>query len=116
MTGMIAIGTGVALVLIGLWAILTNKDIIRIIVGFSIFDVGIHLIMLSVGYVAGGAAPIIEKVSDIGKSYVDPVPQALVLTAIVIGLAITALMLMYAVKLFEKKGTLEIDKFEDLKW
>ncbi|MDC7233086.1 MAG: sodium:proton antiporter [Spirochaetales bacterium] len=116
MTGTIALITGILLVLIGLWGILTNRDIIRMIVGFSLFDVGIHIIMLSIGYVAGGTAPIIENLSDIGKSYVDPVPQALVLTAIVIGLGITAFMLTYAVNMYEKKGTLEIDKFEELKW
>lgn len=116
MIGTIAIITGVALVLIGLWAVLTNRDIIRMIVGFSLFDLGVHIIMLSVGYVTGGTAPIIENLSDIGKSYVDPVPQALVLTAIVIGLGITAFMLTYAVNMYEKKGTLEIDKFEELKW
>lgn len=116
MTAVITIITGIFLVLIGLWAVLTNKDMIRIIVGFSIFDVGIHIVMISIGFIAGGTAPIIEKLSDIGKSYVDPVPQALVLTAIVIGLGITAFMLTYAVNMYEKKGTLEIDKFKELKW
>jgi multisubunit Na+/H+ antiporter MnhC subunit len=47
---------------------------------------------------------------------VDPSPSALVLTAIVIGLAVTALMLSYAVKLYEKKGTLDIDEYKELKW
>ncbi len=112
----ISIGTGAILILIGLWAALTNRDIIRMIVGFSIFDLGIHLIMISTGYIIGGTAPIIEKLSDIGKTYVDPVPQALVLTSIVIGLGITAFMLTYAVNMHDKKGTLEIDKFEELKW
>ncbi len=116
MLSFISIIAGIFLVLIGLWGILTNKDIIRIIVGFSVFDVGIHIIMISIGYVIGGTAPIIEKLSDVGKSYVDPVPQALVLTAIVIGLGITAFMLTYAVNMYDKKGTLEIDKFEELKW
>lgn len=116
MIGMIAIVTGALLVVIGLWAILTNRDMIRIIVGFSLFDVGIHIIMLSIGHITGGEAPIIQDLSEIGTRYVDPVPQALVLTAIVIGLGITAFMLTYAVQLHQKKGTLEIDKFEELKW
>ena len=49
-------------------------------------------------------------------TYVDPLPQALVLTAIVIGVGITALMLAYALKLYEKKRTLDISKFTELKW
>ncbi len=116
MIGTVAVLTGSLLVLIGLWSALTNRDIIRMIVGFTIFDVGIHLIMISIGYIKGGTAPIISSLSEIGTSYVDPVPQALVLTAIVIGLGITAFMLTYAVNMYEKKGTLEIDKFEELKW
>ena len=116
MIGTIAVSTGAVLVLIGLWGALTNKDIIRMIVGFTIFDVGIHLIMISVGHITGGTAPIISSLSEIGVSYVDPVPQALVLTAIVIGLGITAFMLTYAVNMYNRKGTLEIDKFEELKW
>ena len=116
MTGTIAVSTGAVLILIGLWGALTNRDIIRMIVGFTIFDLGIHIIMISVGYIAGGTAPIISSLSEAGVSYVDPVPQALVLTAIVIGLGITAFMLTYAVNMYNKKGTLEIDKFEELKW
>ena len=116
MIGIISITTGTILLLIGLWALLTNRDIIRMIVGFTLFDGGLHLIMISIGFITGGTAPIIEKLSDIGKVYVDPVPQALVLTSIVIGLGVTALMLTYAVNMYKKKGTLKIEKFEELKW
>ena len=116
MIGTAAIVTGVSLILLGLWSLLSNKDIIRMIIGFTLFDLGIHIIMISVGYRAGGTAPILTDLSDIGKSFVDPVPQALVLTSIVIGLGITAFMLTYAVNMYDKKGTLEIDKYEELKW
>ncbi len=116
MIGTIAISTGSLLILIGLWCLLSNKDMIRMIVGFSIFDLGVHVVMLSIGYINGGTAPIIESLSDTGTTYVDPVPQALVLTAIVIGLGITAFMLTYAVNMYEKKGSLHIDKYEELKW
>ena len=116
MIGTFSLVTGILLVLIGLWAIMTHRDIIRIIVGFTIFDVGIHIIMLSVGHILGGSAPIVEKLNNTTARYVDPVPQALVLTAIVIGLGITAFMLTYAVNMFDKKGTLDIDKFKELKW
>jgi multisubunit Na+/H+ antiporter MnhC subunit len=47
---------------------------------------------------------------------VDPVPSALVLTAIVIGLAVTALMLTYAVSLYRRKGSLQISDYKELKW
>lgn len=67
----------------------------------------------------GGTAPIIDKVvkaSEAIEKVVDPVPHALVLTAIVIGLGVTALMLVYALKLYQNKKTLEIQNYNDLKW
>jgi multicomponent Na+:H+ antiporter subunit C len=86
------------------------------IVGFVIFDMGIHLIIISIGYIQNGTAPIIENVTATGRVFVDPVPQAMVLTSIVIGLGVTALMLVFAVNMHKKRGTLDIEKFEDLKW
>ncbi len=111
--------TGILLVLIGLWGILTKRNIIKIILGFALFDTGTHIVMVSIGYVKGKTAPILDKAVDLEKAseqIVDPVPQALVLTAIVIGLGITALMLAYALKLYKKRKSLEINKYNDLKW
>ncbi len=110
---------GIILVLIGFWGLLTQKNLIKMIIGFSILDTGIHIIMVSIGYIKGNSAPIIDKAlskSEIAIKAVDPIPSALVLTAIVIGLAVTALMLSYAVQMYKKKGSLSIDKFEELKW
>ena len=116
MTGIIAIVTGGMLMLAGLWSLLSNKNMIRMIIGFTIFDTGTHLVMIAVGYIKGGTAPIVEDALNRSAVYVDPVPQALVLTSIVIGLGVTAFMLVYAVNMFKKKGSLDIDKFKDLKW
>ena len=116
MISTIAMATGIVLMLIGLFGILIQKDLIRIIVGFTVFDIGIHIVMIGVGYISNATAPIIENLSQLGQSYVDPVPQALVLTAIVIGLGITAFMLTFTVLMFKKRGSLNIDKFRDLKW
>lgn len=107
---------GIILVVLGLWGMLTQKNIIKIIIGFSIMDTGIHLLIVSIGYINGGTAPIMDSAVTNGTQVVDPVPSALVLTAIVIGLAVTALMLTYAMKLFEIKGSLEINDFKELKW
>ena len=115
----IAIIAGILLILIGLWAILTKSNIIKMIIGFSIFDTGIHIVMVGVGYVKGKTAPILDEAVNIknaAQEIVDPLPQALVLTAIVIGLGITALMLAYALRLYQRKKTLDIKNFNDLKW
>lgn len=115
----ISLITGFLLIILGLWGILTQKNIIKIIIGFSIFDTGLHVILVTIAYVRGGTAPIIDKAvkaSEAINKVVDPVPQALVLTAIVIGLGVTALMLVYALKLYQNKKSLEIESFNDLKW
>lgn len=115
----IVLATGFILVLIGFWGMLTHRNILRIIIGFSLIDTGIHIVIVSIGYVAGGTAPIIDsglRPSDALSRAVDPIPSALVVTAIVIGLSVTAVMLAYAIRLYESKKTLSIDAFTESKW
>ncbi len=113
----IAITTGFLLILIGLWGILTRKNIIKMILGFSLLDTGVHIVMVSIGYIKGRTAPILDNtVTNAVQTVVDPIPSALVLTAIVIGVAITALMLSYAVQMYKTKGSLSIDDYEELKY
>jgi len=120
--GKISLLIGFILIIIGFWGILSQKNIIKIIVSFTILDTGINILIVSLGYITGRTAPIIDASVAQGvnhnvlNSIVDPVPQALVLTAIVIGFGVTALLLAYAMKLFKAKRTLEINQFNDLKW
>lgn len=110
---------GFILIFIGIWGVIVRRNLIKMILAFSIMDTGVNLIIVSVGYIQGKTAPIIDAAiqrSEAVSNVVDPIPSALVLTAIVIGLAVTALMLSYAIKMYEKKGTLSIDKFKELKW
>jgi multicomponent Na+:H+ antiporter subunit C len=110
---------GFILILIGLWGMLTQRNIIKIIIGFSIIDTGIHLVIVSIGYLKDRTAPILDAAVDKSSAInnvVDPIPSALVLTAIVIGLAVTALMLVYAVQMYKHKKSLDINDFEELKW
>jgi multisubunit Na+/H+ antiporter MnhC subunit len=114
----IAIITGLSLIIVGLWGILSRKNIIRIILGFGVFDTGLNIVILALGYLRGRTAPILDEAVGIEgavNKIVDPVPQALVLTAIVIGFGVTALMLAYAMKMHREKGTLNIRDFNELK-
>ena len=115
----IAMATGFILILIGLFGALTNRNILRMIVAFTVADTGVNLVIVGVGYMRGRTAPILDSAvaaADAVARIIDPVPQALVLTAIVIGVGVTALMLAYAYKLYEKKHTLDIANFTELKW
>ena len=117
--GLIAIVTGFLVILIGLYGALTNRNIMRMIVAFAVANTGVHLVLVGVGYINGRTAPILGDsvpAAEAVARVIDPLPQALVLTAIVIGLGVTALMLAYAYRLYQTKGTLDISKYRELKW
>jgi multicomponent Na+:H+ antiporter subunit C len=115
----IALTTGLLLILIGLWGMLTHRNILRIIIGFSLLGTGTHIVIVAIGYVTSGTAPIIDRtlsVSEAASRAVDPIPAALVVTAIVIGMAVTAVMLAYTIRLYDSKKTLSIDAFTESRW
>ncbi len=110
-------GSAVALILIGLYGTLTKKSLIKIVLGLSIMDSGIHLLMIALGYLKGGTAPIFSKgYENAADRMVDPIPQALVLTAIVIGFGVTAVALSLVIRLYRHHDTLRIDEIKNLKW
>lgn len=119
MISSIVLTTGLLLILVGLWGMLTHRNILRIIIGFSLTGTGTHIIIVAIGYVTNGTAPIIDRalsVSEADSRAVDPIPAALVVTAIVIGMAVTAVMLAYAIRLYDARKTLSIDAFTESKW
>jgi multisubunit Na+/H+ antiporter MnhC subunit len=115
----IALITGFVLILIGLYGALTNRNILRMIVAFTVANTGVNLVMVAIGYLHGRTAPILNEAVPVEQAairIIDPLPQALVLTAIVIGVGVTALMLAYAYRLYETKRTLDISQYTELKW
>src|SRR5262245_60508390 len=115
----VVLTTGLVLILCGIWGMLTHGNILRIIIGLSLIGTGTHIVIVAIGYVSKGTAPIIDStlsLSEAPSRAVDPIPSALVVTAIVIGLAVTAIMLAYAIRLYESKRTLSIDAFTESKW
>ena len=109
--------TSILLILIGLYAVLTKKSLIKIIIGLSIINGGIHLLLIGIGYIKDGTAPIFSPGHEnAAKQMVDPVPQALVLTAIVIGFGVTAVALSLIIRLYRHHKTLNIDEIKNLKW
>ncbi|MGD2174436.1 MAG: NADH-quinone oxidoreductase subunit K [Candidatus Brocadiaceae bacterium] len=113
--------------IIGLYAIAVKKNLIKVIVGVIIMHHAVNLFLVLVGYrvpVTGGPiAPIVtEDMHRTGRPLaflldraVDPVPQALVLTSIVIGLSVVALMVVMAIRLHEKYGTFDLTQITKLK-
>lgn len=110
-------GSALALILIGLYAVLIKKHLIKIVIGMSLVDAGLHLLFVAIGYIKGGTSPIFSPgYEDKADIMVDPVPQALVLTAIVIGFAVTAVALSLVIRLHKHHGTANIDEIKSLKW
>ena len=105
--------------LVGLYAVVAKKNIIKIIVGLVIIDYAVNMLLVLVGYRSGGIAPILPAQPGAAETFaataVDPLPQAMVLTSIVIGLGITALMVAMAMRLYEKYGTFDMSKIRKLK-
>ncbi len=112
---MIPIYACLLLLLIGLYAVVVKRNIIRIVIGFSLVEYAVNLLFALVGFKSGGIPPIVTDIAQSRDRFVDPVPQALVLTAIVIGLATTALMLAMAMRVYEKYRTFDITEIRRLK-
>ncbi len=99
---------------IGLYGILRKRNIIKIIVGIIICEYAVNLFLVLFGYRKGAHAPIYDANQKI-TYMVDPLPQALVLTSIVIGLATTALIVAVAIRIYDKYKTFDITKIRKLK-
>ena len=76
----------------------------------------INLFLISIGYIRSGTAPIFSKINIEIARMVDPVPQALVLTAIVVGVVVLALALSLAIRLYQHYGTFNLRKIKEMKW
>ena len=101
-----------AIFLAGLYATMAKKNIIKIIIGLLIMDYAVNLTLVLIGYrregLVEGLPPIVTHPGQATSAFVDPLPQALVVTSIVIGLAMTAMMAALAVRLYQRYGTFDI--------
>ncbi|SKC64861.1 sodium:proton antiporter [Maledivibacter halophilus] len=101
------------IVLIGIYGLVTSRNIIKSIVCLNITQTAVILLFLNFGNINNGSIPIISDGTL--ENIVDPLPQALMITAIVIGASITALSLMVSIKIFHYYGTLSWEKLLERK-
>ena len=92
----------------GLFIVISRKNLIKKLIGLSIFQTSVFLFYISLGKVAGGTAPILDGNS--GTLYSNPLPHVLILTAIVVGVATTALGLALILRINEAFGSIEEDE------
>ena len=103
-----------ALFLTGLYGIITRRNLVKIAISLSIMEFSVFLLLALTGYREGGVAPIVDPADPV-KVYVDPLPQAMVLTAIVIGLATTAMIMAVIIRIYRKYGTFDIREIKNLR-
>ncbi|MBN1509282.1 MAG: NADH-quinone oxidoreductase subunit K [Sedimentisphaerales bacterium] len=113
------------LFMIGLYCAVVKKNLVKIVIGLAIMEYAVNLFLIMLGYRTGGTAPIIGR-SDLQagaeritahfiNSAVDPLPQALVLTAIVISLGSLALLISICIRIYDKYGTFDITEIRRLR-
>ena len=105
------------LLMMGLYCLVAKKNIVKKIIGIVIMDYAVNLYLITIGYKNGGVAPIIDKTTSpaLLERFVDPLPQALVLTSIVIGLGTLSLMVSMVIRLYEKHGTFDMSQISKLR-
>ncbi len=95
------------LMMVGFYIVISHGNLVKKIVGLNIFQASVFILYISMGKIHGGTAPIVaEGVSR----YSNPLPHVLILTAIVVGVATTALGLALVVRINEAYGTVEEDE------
>ena len=104
------------LIALGLYCIVTKYNLVKTVIGLSVMDYGVNLLIISIGFNPGGTAPIFTQGEITPASYfVDPIPQALTLTSIVIGACVTAMSLALVIKLEEQYGTIDTREIRRLR-
>ncbi|MFC1725897.1 sodium:proton antiporter [candidate division KSB1 bacterium] len=103
---------------VGLYCLIAKKHLVKKILGIAIMEYSINLFLILIGYKADGVAPILlkdmDKMEFISNS-VDPLPQALVVTSIVIGLGVLALMVAIALRLYDQYKTFDMSEIRNLR-
>ena len=111
----------IILLALGMYMLMVKKNLIQIVCGLGLLDYGVNLFIVSIGYDEGAPAPlyvgcVMEYLAKNGAVYfVDPVPQALTLTSIVIGACVTAMALSIVIRIGQTYGTLDSDQIRRLR-
>ena len=113
------------LFIIGLYCVLVKKNMVKIVIGIMIMEYAANLFLVMLGFRLGGITPVVDRLqydpavqqvkTEFINSSVDPLPQALVLTSIVICLGSLALMISLCIRTYEKYGTFDITQIRRLK-
>lgn len=100
------------LLMIGFYAVIAKRNLVKKLIGLALFQSAVFLLYITMGKVDGGTAPIFSVTG--GNIFSNPLPQVLILTAIVVGISTTALGLGIVVRLKEEYGTIEENEIQEI--
>ena len=105
--GLINYWVVIFLMMTGFYIVMSSRNLIKKMVGLGLFQTSVFILYITMGKIEGGTAPIL---TEAGAAYSNPLPHVLILTAIVVGIATTALGLALIVRIQEAYGTVEEDE------
>lgn len=98
------------LMMTGFYIVISRENLVKKVIGLSIFQTSVFLLYITIGKVRGGTAPIVSEEFTV---YSNPLPSVLILTAIVVGLATTAVALALVVRIYEAYGTIQENEIQE---
>lgn len=98
---------------VGLYCVLRKRNLIKIIIGIGIMEYAVNLFFVLIGYRAHSGSPILAPDQTMANM-VDPLPQAVVLTSIVLGLSAMLVLIAIAIRIYDKYGTFDITRINKL--
>ncbi|MFP4631946.1 MAG: sodium:proton antiporter [Halobacteriales archaeon] len=99
------------LVSIGVYVLVDSRNLVKKVIGVNVFQVSVFLLLVAAAYRDGGGPAIHGE----PEPYVNPLPHVLILTAIVVGVSLTALALALAVRVYDEYGTLDEDRLSEVR-
>lgn len=107
--------TAMILFAIGFTMLVFSKNMIKKIMGLNIMDTGVYLFLATMGYIENKLTPIVPSQGAVDPSdYINPIPQGLVLTGIVVSVSVSALMLALSIRLYKNYRTLNLDEIYEM--
>ena len=103
----------VGLLCVGFYMMIANRNLVKKLIGLNMFQTAVFLFFIAAAYVDGGVIPLIPKAAEQGDLYVSPLPHVLVLTAIVVGVSLTAVGLALCIRIYDEYGTLRADALRE---
>ena len=100
----------IVLMMIGFYTVIASSNLIKKVIGMNVFQISVFIMFISLAYIDGGVPPIYTEGAE---HYANPLPHVLILTAIVVGVAVTALALSLVLRIQKAYGTIEEDQIHE---